>query len=57
ANLQTDEANPYIIPCHYHLTTLLVRHYHQQLQPMGIVVNTFPTQDGKVRKVEIKVVS
>ncbi|XP_032416936.1 uncharacterized protein LOC116718815 [Xiphophorus hellerii] len=35
ANLQSDEANPYIIPSHHHLTTLLVRHYHQRVQHQG----------------------
>ncbi|KAK7945831.1 hypothetical protein WMY93_001559 [Mugilogobius chulae] len=35
ANMQSDEAQPVIIPGNHHLTTLLIRHYHQKVQHQG----------------------
>lgn len=35
ADLENDERNPLIIPGHHHITTLLIRHYHEQVQHQG----------------------
>ncbi|KAJ8364936.1 hypothetical protein SKAU_G00137670 [Synaphobranchus kaupii] len=35
ANLEKDEKNPLIIPGHCHISTLLVRHYHEATQHHG----------------------
>lgn len=35
ASMESDEAHPIIIPGNHHLTTLLIRHYHQQVQHQG----------------------
>lgn len=35
ADIQNDEAHPFIIPGKHHTSTLLVQHYHQQVQHQG----------------------
>ncbi|KAI4808312.1 hypothetical protein KUCAC02_000376 [Chaenocephalus aceratus] len=72
ADIVSDERNPLIIPHGQHLTTLLIRYYHQQVQhqgrhftegadsqvhrnqwPMGMVVKTFPSHNGKFLQQQI----
>lgn len=35
ADMQNDEVHPFIIPGKHHVSTLLVQHYHQQVQHQG----------------------
>ncbi|KAL6487801.1 hypothetical protein MHYP_G00044270 [Metynnis hypsauchen] len=64
AQLESREKNPLVLPKNHHVSTLLVRHFHEKddqaarnMWPMAVVESVYPSADGKVRKVELRIVN